>query len=280
MKVGNYWGCKSFWLGTVLLSPIVVVLSGGIATAQVTDEIWTGGSRVRTTDSQITPIVVISADDLILKGDDVSNAGRAVIYDSELTDFNTINLEEHLNILPMVIPGTTAFSNDPGDGTANVDLRGLGSERTLVLVNGQRFVGTGGEGRIDLNAIPAALVKKIVVDTNFGSAVYGSGAIAGVVNFKLDDEFIGHEIGASYELSEQGDGGKQSVYLKLGHSFDDGRGQAMIFASYNKRDEVFAGDGIFPAKQIMIRVLASRLLDQVVFRVRDFLRADLLTSPI
>jgi len=147
--------------------------------------------------------------------------------DSEaLSVANTINTEQFINSLPQVVPAFDGTSNNPGTGTATVSLRGLGSSRTLVLVDGYRFVSANGDGVVDLNSIPASLVKRVDIVTGGASAVYGSDAMAGVVNFVLDDEFEGIEVDGSYEMSDRGDAGIKNVGVTLGGNFDNGRGNA------------------------------------------------------
>jgi len=84
---------------------------------------------------------------------------------------NTINTEQFINSLPQVVPAFDGTSNNPGTGTATVSLRGLGSNRTLVLVDGFRFVSANGDGVVDLNSIPSALVKRVDIVTGGASAV-------------------------------------------------------------------------------------------------------------
>ena len=90
-----------------------------------------------------------------------------------------------LNTLPQVVATTTSASNNPGGGVATVNLRNLGSQRTLVLVDGRRYVSYDVSQTVDLNTIPASLIERIDVVTGGRSAVYGSDAIAGVVNFVM-----------------------------------------------------------------------------------------------
>jgi len=103
-----------------------------------------------------------------------------------------------------------------------------------VLVDGYRFVSANGDGVVDLNSIPASLVKRVDIVTGGASAVYGSDAMAGVVNFVLDDEFEGIEVDGSYEMSDRGDAGIKNVGVTLGGNFDNGRGNATVYAGYSR----------------------------------------------
>ena len=102
-------------------------------------------------------------------------------------------VEDYLNDLPQISPGQSITNSNGASGTATANLRNLGCSRTLVLMNGRRMVSgtTGGGNCADLNTVPTLLLDKVEVLTGGASSVYGSDAVAGVVNFILDDEFVG-----------------------------------------------------------------------------------------
>ena len=179
--------------------------------------------------------------------DDLNAPSPVTTVNSEqLVLTNTVNSEQFLNTLPQVIPSFDQTSNNPGDGSARVSLRGLGTGRTLVLVDGARFVGLGPNFVVDLNNIPSALVERVDVVTGGASAVYGSDAVAGVVNFILKDDFEGVQIDVSHELSAAGwDANQTNVAITAGGNFADGRGNAVVFASYTNREALFQGDRDF-----------------------------------
>ena len=136
----------------------------------------------------------------------------------------------------------TTFNNG-GNGETRVSLRNLGSGRTLVLVNGRRWVGgTGLGGAVDLNTIPTAAVERIEVLKDGASTLYGSDAIAGVVNIVLKKNYEGAEVNAYYGQFSEGDGARQSIDVSVGAISDEGRFSAMMGASYVKEDPVGAGD--------------------------------------
>ena len=168
----------------------------------------------------------------------------AVVNAEEFELSGTVNVENVINTLPQVIPGTTSFSNNPGNGAATLNLRGLGSARTLVLVNGRRYLSFDVNQIVDLNTVPSFLIESVDVVTGGASAVYGSDALAGVVNFRLK-ELQGAEFGAQYSLTERGDGARYQIHGALGASFDDGRGNATVYAEYFNRDPIFQGDRDF-----------------------------------
>ncbi|GAA6168863.1 TonB-dependent receptor [Sessilibacter corallicola] len=175
----------------------------------------------------------------IKRKDFVSNAPVATLGSDQIELTGTVNTESLLNTLPQAVPGFDRSSNNPGDGTATVDLRGLGAQRTLVLVNGTRATPTGSNGVVDINTIPTALIESVEVLTGGASAVYGSDALAGVVNFNLKDDFEGVEIGTSYETTEQGDADIFNLDITVGGNFADGRGNMALNFSYTDREEVF-----------------------------------------
>ena len=164
----------------------------------------------------------------------------AVVDSAEFKLSGTVNVENVINTLPQVVPGTTAFSNNPGTGAATLNLRGLGSTRTLVLVNGRRWVSFDTSQVVDLNTIPAFLIESVDVVTGGASAVYGSDALGGVVNFRLK-KVEGLEVGGQYSLTERGDGARYQMYGAIGTSFDDGRGSATVYGEYYNREEIFQG---------------------------------------
>lgn len=217
---------KSQLLLTTLLSGATFGATALPAFAQDNDEIVVTGTRIeRVNLESSSPVTAIDA--------------------QELTLTNTINTEQFINALPQLIPAFDGTSNNPGTGTATANLRGLGSARTLVLVDGNRYVSAFGNGVVDLNSIPSSLVKRVDIVTGGASAVYGSDAMAGVVNFILDDEFEGIELEASYQASERGDAAIKNISATMGGNFDNGRGNATIFLGYTQRDAVFQGDRDF-----------------------------------
>ncbi|MFT6988518.1 MAG: outer membrane receptor protein involved in Fe transport [Paraglaciecola sp.] len=157
----------------------------------------------------------------------------------------TFNTEALLNTLPQVIPGLDRTSNNPGDGTASIDLRGLGANRTLVLIDGKRTVPTSRGGTVDINSIPTALIRNVEVLTGGASAIYGSDAVAGVVNFQLKNDFEGVQISSGYKETEEGDAGLFNVDFTLGGNFADGKGNVVFNLSYTDRDDLFQGDRDF-----------------------------------
>ena len=171
-------------------------------------------------------------------------APLTVVSGQEFRNFGAVNVENIVNNLPQVVPGTTAFSNNPGGGVATLDLRGLGSVRTSVLVNGRRWMFYSTNQVVDLNTIPQFLIEGVETITGGASAIYGSDAIAGVVNFKLKN-LEGFQANVTQALTERGDGNRLDLNIAFGGSFADGRGHATVYASYYNRKPIFQGQRSF-----------------------------------
>jgi len=195
----------------------------------------------------------------------------SVVSSQEIKNQGTVRIEDLLNSLPQVAAGQASGLSNGADGTATVDLRGLGATRTLVLINGRRMMPgdpsptSGGEA--DLNAIPAALIKRVEVLTGGASSVYGADAVAGVVNFIMDTDFTGVRLDGQYSLYQHGnrngllpplldaqtaagnpgfgyprgsvaDGGTIDTTLTMGAGFDDNRGHIVGYFGYRKVNAV------------------------------------------
>ena len=231
MRFTNFHKNNTRYLRASLLSGVAaaVALPAYAQDEDAEDTIVVSGTRIQRDDLNApSPVTTVSSEQLVLT--------------------NTVNSEQFLNTLPQVVPSFDQTSNNPGDGSARVSLRGLGTARTLVLVDGARFVGLGPSFVVDLNNIPSALVERVDVVTGGASAVYGSDAVAGVVNFILKDDFEGVQLDVSHELSASGwDANTTNVAITAGGNFADGRGNAVVFASYTNRQELFQGDRDFSA---------------------------------
>jgi len=218
------YGVSAFAIAAMLPLSIQASYAAEDAAAEedlILEEVTVTGSRIKRKDlTSASPIAVVNAEEFKFSG--------------------TINVEQVLNALPQTVPGLTGNSNNPGNGTATVDLRGLGATRTLVLVNGKRYLQSTQSNVVDLNTIPSALIKQVEVLTGGASAVYGSDALAGVVNFILIDDFEGVELNAQYGTSSKGDATKWNVDATIGGNFADGRGNVVLHTSFARREATFA----------------------------------------
>lgn len=181
-----------------------------------------------------------------IQRNDISASSPVSVYgEQELRAVNTVNVEEFLRDLPQFSPSVGAQGNNGNDGSATADLRNLAEERTLVLLNGKRFVPFDSQGYVDLGMIPASLLQRVEVLTGGASAVYGADAVAGVVNFILKDDFEGFEADVSYGVTEEGDGDTTDFSLTAGTNFADGRGNAVLNVGYSTADEIAQADRPF-----------------------------------
>jgi outer membrane receptor protein involved in Fe transport len=156
----------------------------------------------------------------------------------ELIDDGALSLGDALNDLPSLRSTFSTSNSQRFIGTTGVnflDLRGLGTSRTLTLVNGRRHVtASAGDFQIDVNTIPFILLDRVDIVTGGSSAVYGSDAIAGVVNFVLQRDFEGFEVGGQAGISDRGDNSRYSLEGAWGKNFADGRGNIAIAAEYSR----------------------------------------------
>ena len=172
----------------------------------------------------------------------VSTIDAAALRAAGNTDI-TATLRE---IPALLSSGTVADSIERGAGGVGqgvLDLRGLGANRTLVLVDGRRHVsGVAGRSAVDVATIPPALIERVEVLTGGASAVYGSDAVTGVVNYVLKQNFQGFQFDAQTGITAEGDGRADSLGGTWGLNFGSGRGNATFSAGYAKEQEVLLGE--------------------------------------
>lgn len=215
-------------LGAAPLVMSVAMVSAPAYAQDAQDGATTGGEIVVTGTlirnpnlEQSTPVNVTTADTI------------------ELKQSNTA--EEVLRELPGVVPNIGSAVNNGNAGASYVDLRGLGSVRNIVLLNGNRIAPSDTLGRVDLNNIPLALIERVDALTGAAVTTYGADAITGVVNFITKRDFAGLEVTASEQITERGDGNIFRVDATIGANFDDGRGNAVLSIGYQQADPVYQG---------------------------------------
>lgn len=221
--------------------PSTNAAGGNVNTAQ--DIVVTGTRIPQPNLTSASPVTVLSSQELKLQG--------------------TTRTEDLINSLPQSFAAQGSNVSNGSTGTATVNLRGLGSNRTLVLVDGKRL--QPGDPRspvADINFIPSALIKRVDVLTGGASSVYGADAVAGVVNFIMDTTFRGlridgqasgfeHNNHASQNILDANaakgylpphgqsfNGGAQDISVSFGAGFDDNRGSILAYATYRKQDAV------------------------------------------
>lgn len=217
----------------------------GLAVAQQTStpgadkvelqEIVVTGSRIKRVAAEApTPTIMLDADAIAFTG--------------------AVKLQSVLDELPAVAPGIQ--DNNSGNfsfalaGLNMINLRDLDMRRTLVLVNGRRFTPTLTDAdsnitAVDLNTIPTQMIQRVDVITGGSGAVYGSDAVAGVVNVILKDDFEGFETSLQYGRSGEGDAGSKSIALTGGLNWEDGRANTIVHFSYSSNERVKLGDRDF-----------------------------------
>lgn len=164
----------------------------------------------------------------------------------DLTGTGEVSLGDALNDLPSLRSTFSSGNSSRFIGTAGLsllDLRGLGTDRTLVLVNGRRHVtSTPGDNGFDVNTIPVDLVERIDIVTGGNSAIYGSDAVAGVVNFIMRRDFDGITARAQAGISSRGDRGSYFASVIAGQNFGDGRGNIAVSAEYARQQPLLFRD--------------------------------------
>lgn len=162
----------------------------------------------------------------------------------EIAQRNPTTVGEMLSAIPSfrsVLSTTGGGTRTRGGAVDRADLRGLNdtfATRTLVLVDGRRFVPSGSDGAVDMKLIPTTLIEQVEVVTGGASAAWGSDAVAGVVNFKLKQKMTGLQGSASYGISERGDSKEYKLSLGTGFSFFDDRLHGVIGGDYVKNKGV------------------------------------------
>ena len=190
------------------------------------DEVVVTGSRIPQDPNLVSnvPIQSIDRDDFLLSGE--------------------LNLADVVNDIPALVASTTSENSDTGANALN--LRGLGTARSLTLVNGRRHVaGFRGSSAVDVSSIPQALVERVEVTTGGASAIYGADAVTGVVNFILKDDFEGADINLRGGISSEWDAENFDVSGVFGKNFDNDRGNVTFTAAYTGDTVLRRGDRDF-----------------------------------
>ncbi|MCK0071151.1 TonB-dependent receptor domain-containing protein [Kordiimonas laminariae] len=222
-------------------------LLSGAATLIATLATGTNIANAQDDNSQEVEEVVITGSRIVRK--DLTAPSPVVTLDSEsILQSGETDLVNLLKELPILISSNQA-TNSAG-AIATLDLRSMGTQRTLVVVNGRRHVGgISGSSTVDVSSIPTALVERVEVLTGGASAIYGADAVTGVVNYILKDNFEGIDTRAQYGISDSGDAENLFLSIAAGGNFADGRGNAVVAVEYRDQngliglDRSFAGPG-------------------------------------
>ena len=188
--------------------------------ADAVEKIEVTGSRIRRTDIEgANPVTVMSRVDI--------------------EKFGITSIGDVLQSIPAAGSAINTNNNNGGNGTTTINIRGIGSNRTLVLVNGKRW-SPGLTGSVDLNNIPASIIERIEVLKDGASAVYGSDAVAGVVNIITRQDFEGVHASGYVGQYDEGDGNKEQWDIGFGTAND--KGNVYVNISYVEEEPTLAGD--------------------------------------
>ncbi|MCM2298931.1 MAG: TonB-dependent receptor [Sphingomonas sp.] len=235
--------------GTAYAMPAVAQETGGAVASQTTGQ--TAGAQPDQTAAASTDIVVTGS--RIARPDLQASVPVVTIGAERIQDTGASNIQDVLATLPAVgqnVSRTSSNFSNTGNGVATVNLRNLGASRTLVLIDGRRSLGIAGSSAVDVNNIPTDLIERVEVVTGGASAVYGSEAVAGVVNFVLNRKFEGLRVRAQNTISDKGDAPRQYVSITAGHGFADDRGHVAANFSYDNDHGLPSRNRSFSAKDV------------------------------
>lgn len=201
-----------------------------------------------------------------IKRTDFETASPVTVIDAtQIAQTGIVNVEDLLQRMSFSagVAGnaTNAYWTSGGYGSAQVNLRGMGIKRTLVLLNGRRIVngGTGANSAVDLNMIPTSIIERVEVLKDGASAIYGADAVAGVVNIITKTQLDGAEFTAKLGAGDEGDGQSQEISFNVGGEFD--RGHFVFSASYINTEAVRQSDRIDCAKNEKVNADGSSQLN-------------------
>lgn len=232
------------WRGWLRLALGTALAAAAFSAAQAQEQ---GASSSSTSASASAPLqqVVVTGSRIERAKDLQSSSPLVTVSSDSLQNISTVGIEAALNQFPQFVASETQYvtgdvqpSAVDSPGISTVDLRGLGDNRTLVLVDGRRAQPSNATLVVDVNSIPEAAIDSIEVVTGGASAVYGADAVAGVVNFKLKDHFQGFQVDAQSGETQYGDGAESRISTLMGTNFADDKGNVMVVLEWSKRDAV------------------------------------------
>jgi outer membrane receptor protein involved in Fe transport len=273
----DYLLASTMIAGLVAAMPATAQVAAEPAQQQAPTTTSTGDDSVASTTPAVSNTPGADQGEIVVTGSRISNPNLTsaspitVVNAAEIKLQGATRIEDVLNSLPQSFAAQSSSVSNGSNGTATANLRNLGENRTLVLVNGRRLMpgnpssSSTAAAAADLNVIPQALIKRVDVLTGGAGSVYGSDAIAGVVNFVLDDEYEGVSLDSSggiynhnnrsqrfQDLSAAAgypapsgqafDGTQFDVNLKIGAGTNDGRGHIVGYMGYRKIGAILQGD--------------------------------------
>jgi outer membrane receptor protein involved in Fe transport len=245
---------KSALFSATCLTGVAALLASAPAMAQATGTPDAGTAAAEDVDANDGNTIVVTGS--LIRNPNLEQANPVNVTTSDQIELKQSNTaEEVLKEIPGIVSSIGSAVNNGNGGSAYVDLRGLGANRNIVLLDGNRLPPSGvdsatGASAVDLNNIPLALISR--VDSLTGAAVttYGADAITGVINFITRKDFAGLELNLGEQITEEGDGNYMRADLTMGANFDDGRGNAVLSLGYQDSDPVYQGDRDFSFNQI------------------------------
>ncbi len=245
---------NKYLAGSVALVALLPVLAVGPAFAQdaQTQVAQQAPQQAQQPKAQ-TQVIEVTGTRIKTADVDVKSANPVtVIGAEEISRQRASTVEDILRKQPALdfTGGITANTNNGGVGASNIGLRNLGPTRTLILVNGQRFVNTdtgGAASAVDLNNIPASFIDTIEILRDGAGSIYGADAIAGVVNIKLKKNFEGIQLDAGIGSTDKSDGTTYNTGLTFGTNFD--KGNLLVNISQDHRDPILQKNRDFATRQ-------------------------------
>jgi len=212
-------------LASSMICGAVFAVSGAPAYAQdeaEVSEVVVTGSRIAIPGLQsASPIVTVGAEEIKLQA--------------------TPEAEKILRLLPTVVPADGDAVNNGTAGVSTINMRGMGPQRNLIMVDGKRMTPYNENGRVDVSNVPTAMLERVDVITGGASAVYGSDAISGAINFILKKDFEGLEADFGLSQTNHDDGQTYNASVTMGANMADGRGNVTLGLNYSKREGVQLG---------------------------------------
>ncbi|GEM_PF-241663 len=244
--------------GTIALAAPAFAQSGG----QAAPDCQANPSDAACADSSSGGATIVVTGSRIARPDLSANSPMVTVDEEFLRQSSTAAVEEQLNRLPqfVVAQSSTTLNGVSGTGgpvaagtsiqpsatstpgASTVSLRGVGANRTLVLIDGRRGTPGNANGTVDVSTIPSAALQRVEIISGGASATYGADAIAGVTNFILKKDFQGVELDGQFGISDEGNGFEYQVSGIVGADFADGRGNVSLAMSLNTREELFQRD--------------------------------------
>lgn len=212
------------------VSPLALTLAASVMVV--------GPAMAQSVENAKTELIeeIVVTGSLIQRPNNVAVSPITTVSTESIKESGQVEIEAALNQLPsFTAAGTSNTGGQGGGGRATLNLRGLGSNRNLVLLNGKRLPLSDINGNVDINILPEAIIGSVDVITGGASAIYGSDAMSGVVNFKTIQPFDGVRADVQFGQDERGDVFKKSASVALGSSFGEDRGHVLFSASYTDR---------------------------------------------